>query len=87
MNGNPYATFAKDLVALEKENLDLRKALEREKAKGVAARNKMMREHASERNALKKEIKGLLAELDEAYAEIDRQDEEIIMLKAGSDFE
>lgn len=83
MNGNPYATFAKEWVALEKENLELRKALKREKA----ARNKLVREHATERKKLKKEIKGLLAELDEAYAEIDRQDEEIILLKAGSDFE
>lgn len=30
--GNPYSTFAKELVALEKENLELRKALKREKA-------------------------------------------------------
>lgn len=87
MEGNPYASFAKELVALERENLNLRKDLEREKAKSKARENKLIRAHGTERKELKKQVKGLLAELDEAYAEIDRQDEEIILLKAGSDFE
>lgn len=81
--GNPYSTFAKELVALERENLELRKALKREKA----ARNKLIKERGTERKALKGQIKSMLLELDEAYAEIDRQYEEIILLKAGSDFE
>lgn len=81
--GNPYSTFAKELVALERENLELRKALKREKA----ARNKLIKERGTERKELKGQIKSMLLELDEAYAEIDRQYEEIILLKAGSDFE
>ena len=81
--GNPYSTFAKELVALERENLELRKALKREKA----ARNKLIKEHGTERKELKGQIKSMLLELDEAYAEVDRQYEEIILLKAGSDFE
>lgn len=80
--GNPYSSFAKELVALERENLELRKALKREKA----ARNKLIKERGTERKALKGQVKSLLAELDEAYSEIDKQDEEIILLKAGNDF-
>ena len=85
--GNPYSTFAKELVALERENLDLRKALEREKRRSRAELNKLNRKHGTERKELKGQITSMLLELDEAYAEIDRQDEEIILLKAGSDFE
>lgn len=82
MEGNPYSTFAKELVALERENLNLRKALEREKRKSKAELNKLNRKHGTERNELKGQIRGMLLELDEAYAEIDRQDEEIILLRA-----
>ena len=84
--GNPYATFAKELVALERENLDLRKALEREKRKSKAEINKLIRKHGTERKELKTQIRNMLLELDEAYSEIDKQDEEIILLKAGNDF-
>lgn len=84
--GNPYATFAKELVALERENLDLRKALEREKRKSKARENKLIRAHGTERKELKTQIRNMLLELDEAYTEIDKQDEEIILLKAGNDF-
>ena len=83
--GNPYSTFAKELVALERENLNLRKALEREKRKSKAELNKLIRAHGTERKELKGQIKSMLLELDEAYSEIDKQDEEIILLKAGSD--
>ena len=86
MEGNPYASFAKELVALERENLELRKALEREKRKSKAELNKLMTKHGTERKELKGQIKNMLLELDEAYAEIDRQYEEIILLKAGNDF-
>ena len=86
MEGNPYASFAKELVALERENLNLRKALEREKRKSKAELNKLMRKRGTERKELKGQIKSMLLELDEAYAEIDRQYEEIILLKAGNDF-
>lgn len=85
MEGNPYASFAKELVALEQENLNLRKALEREKRKSKAELNKLIKERGTERKELKGQIKSMLLELDEAYAEIDRQYEEIILLKAGSD--
>ena len=85
MEGNPYASFAKELVALERENLNLRKALEREKRKSKAELNKLIKERGTERKELKGQIKSMLLELDEAYAEIDRQYEEIILLKAGSD--
>lgn len=73
--GNPYASFAKELVALERENLNLRKALEREKRKSKAEINKLIRKHGTERKELKTQIRNMLLELDEAYAEIDRQDE------------
>lgn len=79
---NPYSTFAKDLIALERENIDLRNSLDREKARSKAALNKLIREYAKERKELNKQIKAMLSELDEAYSEIDRQDEEIIKLKA-----
>ena len=82
--GNPYATFAKELVALERENLNLRKALEREKRKSKAELNKLIRAHGTERKELKTQIRNMLLELDEAYAEIDRQDEEIILLRADN---
>lgn len=82
MEGNPYATFAKELVDLERENLSLRKALEREKKKNKATVNKLIRAHGTERNELKGQIRSMLLELDEAYAEIDRQYEEIILLRA-----
>jgi len=80
---NPYSTFAKDLIALERENIDLRNSLDREKARSRAALNKQIAEHAKERNELKKQVKAMLFELDEAYSEIDRQDEEITKLKAN----
>lgn len=80
---NPYSTFAKDLISLERENLDLRNSLDREKARSKAALNKLIREHAKERKELNKQIKAMLSELDEAYSEIDRQDEEIINLKTN----
>ena len=86
MEGNPYASFAKELVALERENLELRKALEREKRKSKAELNKLMTKHGTERKELNGQTKNMLLELDEAYAEIDRQYEEIILLKAGNDF-
>ena len=79
--GNPYSTFAKELVALERENLNLRKALEREKKKSKAAQNKLIRGFGTERKELKGQIKAMLFELDAAYAEIDRQDEEIERLR------
>ena len=82
--GNPYSTFAKDLVALERENLNLRKALEREKRKSKAELNKLIRAHGTERKELKTQIRNMLLELDEAYAEIDKQDEEIILLRADN---
>lgn len=84
MEGNPYASFAKELVALERENLDLRKALEREKRKSNAEINKLNRKHGTERKELKAQVKSMLLELDEAYAEIDKQDEEIILLRADN---
>lgn len=80
--GNPYASFAKELVALERENLNLRKALKSEKVKRKAEVNKLIRKHGTERKELNGQIKGMLLELDEAYAEIDRQDEEIILLRS-----
>lgn len=85
--GNPYSTFAKEIVSLERENLNLRKALKSEKIKSKAELNKLIKAHGTERKELKTQVKSLLAELDVAYAEIDRQDEEIILLKAGNDFE
>lgn len=84
--GNPYSTFAKELVALERENLSLRKELKREKGRSKAELNKLNRKHGTERKELKTQIRNMLLELDEAYAEIDKQDEEIILLKAGNDF-